>query len=85
MSSQDDRWPGHLRAKATAGAPAAATPSPSVMAFKSAANDRNGKADDHAPYAAAASASSRTSRRARYRRTGSSTPFSERAPAGDQR
>src|SRR4051812_42256147 len=37
------------------------------------------------PYAAATPASSRTSRRARYSRTGPSTPLSERAPAGDQR
>jgi hypothetical protein len=37
------------------------------------------------PYAAATPASSRTKRRARYSRTGPSTPLSERAPAGDQR
>ena len=38
-----------------------------------------------APYAAWASSSSRVRRRARYRRTGPSTPLSERAPAEDQR
>jgi hypothetical protein len=62
-----------------------APPSPSMMQLNAAnRHETQTRTTDKSPYAASAS-SSRPNRRARYRRTGPSTPFSERAPADDQR